>query len=65
MGRFLSILRFSAILSGVLAELVPALLVEFRKRDNKELIVTSVTNVNPSKPSSGEWTQNGPPPQVR
>jgi hypothetical protein len=51
MSRFLRYARFAALLSGIIAELLPELLVEFRKRDDKVLVVTKVTNVDPQKGS--------------
>jgi hypothetical protein len=44
MTKFLNILRFSALLSGILAELLPTILKEYKKRDEKVLVVTKTEN---------------------
>lgn len=47
MNNFLAWLRLSMIVSGIIAELVPAIASEIPKREKKQLIVTKVP-INPA-----------------
>jgi hypothetical protein len=51
MSKFLRYARFAALMSGLIAELLPEILAEFRKRDSKVLVITKVTPVSPEKAS--------------